>query len=237
MSRPYEVYWIHLPEHVDIWTQGYVGITCRGVRRRFSEHKYSRKSIVGRAIHKYGVENLVVDTVCVADEDYALYLENFLRPTENIAWNIRAGGTKSAQLAGEKHPNWKGGSYTYRLRKGIATKEEIALVRLEGRKKQSERFLGIPLEDYHKRKLSGAKNKFFDENGFWCNSQAKPDLWKDADKIYSFFTLLAATRATISSYFGIPEWQAKKMVSKFHAGWNPNKDDRWIKYFKQEQLC
>lgn len=237
MSKPYEVYWIHLPEHTDIWTQGYVGITCRGVPRRFSEHKYHKNTIVGRAIHKYGPENLVVETLCITDENYALELEKKLRPTENIAWNIKKGGRRPAPVSGEKHGNWKGGTYEYRLRKGIATEEEINKVHADGRKKISERFLGVPLEEYHKQKLSEAKNKFFNENGFWCNSQAKPDLWKDADKIYNFFTLLAATRTTISSYFGIPEWQAKKMVSKFHAGWNPNEDDRWLKYFKQEQLC
>ena len=154
MVKQYEVYWIHLPEHIDIHTQGYVGITCRGVMRRFAEHKNSSKSVVGRAINKYGVENILIDTLCITDEDYALHLEQSLRPTENIAWNIKKGGKRPAPLYGEDHSNWKGGSYEYRLRKGIASKEEIEEVRAKGRKKISERFLGIPLDESHKQKLS-----------------------------------------------------------------------------------
>lgn len=38
----------------------YVGQTHRKVEKRFNEHKRSKKSYIGRAIRKYGIENFIV---------------------------------------------------------------------------------------------------------------------------------------------------------------------------------
>ena len=51
------VYWIHLPEHVDLLTEGYIGICGRTVGRRFRQHLTAAEKnshlVVHRAIRKY----------------------------------------------------------------------------------------------------------------------------------------------------------------------------------------
>ena len=53
------VYWIHLPEHTDIFTEGYVGFTKLTPHERFKTHKYnlttkrSTPSTIRNALIKY----------------------------------------------------------------------------------------------------------------------------------------------------------------------------------------
>ena len=49
------VYWIHHPEHTDMFSQGYIGIS-EDTKRRFRDHQKKNKSIhIKRAIEKYGM--------------------------------------------------------------------------------------------------------------------------------------------------------------------------------------
>ena len=92
------VYWIHKPEHTDITKQGYVGITNRPVKERWSSHKLASKktpdehcAVVNRAIQKY--PNLIYEVVLVADtREYCEKIEGLLRPHNRIGWNIARGG-------------------------------------------------------------------------------------------------------------------------------------------------
>ena len=135
MAERYEVYWIHLPEHTDILTQGYVGLTKQGTKKRFWSHKNSAKDprsshkIISKAFNKYG-DKIIATTLVVCDKDYAKFFENKLRPTDFIGWNMNAGGyipsikspevlkasaekrkktMEGRDLGGENHWNWKGG--------------------------------------------------------------------------------------------------------------------------------
>ena len=107
------VYWIHLKDHSDILSEGYVGITTKSVKRRFSEHltrarmrlKSKRefdksRSIIGHALLKYGENEIVVDTICECDINYALYMERKLRPAPLIGWNILTGGGETVGRLG-----------------------------------------------------------------------------------------------------------------------------------------
>ena len=89
------VYWIHLPEHIDITVDGYVGVAI-DFKQRMSAHKSCAKTgkeqSLYRAIRKYGWDNLIKEIILIADQDYCLYIENKLRPTERIGWNIASGG-------------------------------------------------------------------------------------------------------------------------------------------------
>lgn len=90
------VYWIKKPEHTDMRTEGYIGIS-NDVGRRFQEHKYGR-SIVSKAIRKYtNVELVVLD---ILDLDSALDLEKQLRPGPFIGWNQVEGGGIPPSRAG-----------------------------------------------------------------------------------------------------------------------------------------
>ena len=86
------VYWIHTPEHTNIFQQGYVGVSKRFERRIWEHLKVSGNAHLKNAINKYGWDNLVKEKVIIADEGYCLEMETKLRPKESIGWNIVMGG-------------------------------------------------------------------------------------------------------------------------------------------------
>ena len=86
------VYWIHHPDHTDMFSQGYIGVS-KNAQKRFKQHleKKHNPHLVN-AIHKYGWDNLVKEQILIAEEDYCYDIEGKLRPTINIGWNIAVGG-------------------------------------------------------------------------------------------------------------------------------------------------
>lgn len=88
------LYWIHHPDHTDIFTQGYIGVT-NNTDDRFEEHKNrTRNAHLKNAINKYGWDNLIKKVIIIADETYCLMIEAQLRTLDNIGWNIILGGGK-----------------------------------------------------------------------------------------------------------------------------------------------
>ena len=86
------VYWIHLPEHTDMFTQGYIGVS-KNTKKRWASHKYSSENPhLLRAIKKYGWDNLIKEVLLMADKAYCLLMETKLRPSDKIGWNIVKGG-------------------------------------------------------------------------------------------------------------------------------------------------
>lgn len=97
------VYWAHLPEHNDMWSQGYVGITKQSALARWRDHishaKIETELPFARALNKYS--NIVFDVIVVGqDRSYCETIEAQLRPALNIGWNINAGGDAVNTLAG-----------------------------------------------------------------------------------------------------------------------------------------
>lgn len=81
------VYWIHKPEHTDIFTEGYVGITSKTVEVRYRQHiaastPNGNNLPINKAIRKYG-DSLIVDTILVGTIEYCAEIENKLRP---VSW-------------------------------------------------------------------------------------------------------------------------------------------------------
>ncbi len=93
MQKKYYLYWIHRKCHTDITTEGYLGIT-NNFRKRMDKHrsltKQNYQSHLCRALRKY--TDIVMEYICVGDIDYIMDLEFRLRPTQNIGWNMVAGG-------------------------------------------------------------------------------------------------------------------------------------------------
>ena len=86
------VYWVHHPDHSDMLTQGYIGVS-KNVKTRFSNHKNSPSNEhLKRAIEKYGWDTLVKKVLLIADEAYCLMIEAKLRAADQIGWNVVAGG-------------------------------------------------------------------------------------------------------------------------------------------------
>ena len=92
-----QVYWIHLPEHTDITTQGYVGVSTNAIKRiqnhfQLLEQNQHNNIHLSRAYIKY--DKLIKDILLEAEESYCYEIENRLRPNYNIGWNIAPGGDK-----------------------------------------------------------------------------------------------------------------------------------------------
>jgi hypothetical protein len=98
----YSVYWISHKDHTDIFSQGYVGVS-NNPKKRWDGHKLKpQKGHFANAINKYGWGNLVKKVVLIGEENYCLEIEQKLRPTEQIGWNLVAGGGKPPSALGKK---------------------------------------------------------------------------------------------------------------------------------------
>ncbi len=95
------VYWLHLPEHTNILTEGYIGVT-RDPEKRLVQHRKSTDNRHLRfAFAKY--KNIVHTILLKNDETYCYEMEAKLRPSEAIGWNISPGGAKPPDATGK---NW-----------------------------------------------------------------------------------------------------------------------------------
>ena len=91
------VYWIHLPEHSDIFKEGYVGIT-KNIEKRINDHKkYSKNYHLKNAFKKH--DNMIVTVVFEGNRNDCYMIENLLRNVDKIGWNIAKGGLFLSKLA------------------------------------------------------------------------------------------------------------------------------------------
>ena len=105
----HSVYWISHKDHTDIFSQGYVGVSSDAPKRWEYHKKRAENTHLKNAINQYGWGNLVKKVVLIGEEDYCLDIENKLRPTDKIGWNIVAGGGKPPSALGKKfirNPEW-----------------------------------------------------------------------------------------------------------------------------------
>ena len=86
------VYWIRHPDHTDMFTQGYIGIT-NNTKVRWNDHNKRPSNLhIQRAVEKYGWDNLIKKVILIADKAYCLAVETKLRPANQIGWNVVSGG-------------------------------------------------------------------------------------------------------------------------------------------------
>jgi len=91
------VYWLHLSEHKDIFTEGYVGITKNRAAQRWQAYKnqtkrLNKQHVLRNAIAKHH-DKLICEVVVVGESrEYCESIEAKLRPSNNIGWNIAIGG-------------------------------------------------------------------------------------------------------------------------------------------------
>lgn len=257
MTEIYSTYWIHLPEHTDILTQGYVGITKNSAESRFKKHRLlafggnSDHIIISRALRKYD-DRVIVDTLCYSDKEYAKELEFKLRPKDFIGWNMRPGGMtppsdlpddikiekirkwkismEGKWLCGDSHPNFKDGKRSKYISKVPETAEEINF-----RNEQiSLRFKDKPLSDEHKALLSLRKLEYFQEFGPWANSQANTEIWKMAHTVHELWIEEPCGDRKLSRKLGIDRNKSvKNMITMFKSGWIPLEDGRYRRFINE----
>lgn len=132
----HSVYWIHLPNHTDQFTQGYVGVS-NNPKRRMAEHlnvskfRNDKNPFFGRMLNKYSSE-LIQTILFIGTEDACYSLEEELRPVKNIGWNANMGGNRPPSKLG------------WTPSKSTLTKRSVSLT-------------GIPRSDTWRKNLSEAK--------------------------------------------------------------------------------
>lgn len=208
------VYWLRLPEHTDIFTQGYVGVTTQTVSKRVSQHfsksKKSDNIPLYNALRKYK-DDIVFDTILIGDVDYVYGVELKLRPFERIGWNCAQGGDNSS---------------IGRVRKK-RTKEHCESL--------SKSLTGRTFSESHKSAISKAKKEVWSvrERIVGQGANNNPDIWSIADKIYE-------DRINGLSGSKICENRNIKNVSNIHSmiyvhfkkGWVPTDDPNWVTKYK-----
>lgn len=230
------VYWIHLPEHTDIFTQGYVGVAVGGSAKRFREHKSSAKSgsnlHIHNAIRKYGNE-LVVEDIIRAPIEYCYDLENKLRPLPNIGYNLSVGGA-SVNLGSKRSEDCRAKMSSDR--KGVKPTEiALANMRLAAKSKIYRH------SDEARNKISNSAKmrdnsinvaKAAIKNSLlcpWQNPAAKKEVWFFAREIYSLIKgdSTLGTR-NLSKIVDFKYSQLAVIHKKIKAGWNPDEDTEWL---------
>lgn len=101
------VYWIRQPEHQDIFTEGYVGITHRPVIERWRNHISNRKqgAAKGRPISIALIQqpDIIFSVISIHRTlQEALDIEAKLRPHPFIGWNTTAGASIIDPVTGGK---------------------------------------------------------------------------------------------------------------------------------------
>jgi predicted GIY-YIG superfamily endonuclease len=114
------VYWIHHPEHTDMLTQGYIGVSS-DISRRWESHKNrTQNGRLKNAIKSYGWDTLVKKVILIADRWYCLMVEAKLRSADNIGWNHASGGGCPPDATGNKY---RAGMSPYN--KGVPWSDEV----------------------------------------------------------------------------------------------------------------
>jgi len=146
------VYWIHHPDHTDMFSQGYIGVS-NDIGRRWESHKNrTQNGHLKNAIKSYGWDNLVKKVILIADRWYCLMIETRLRPTNNIGWNHAFGGGCPPDATGNKHRLGMSPS-----NKGVPCSDE-AKAKISAKKMGSIPWnKGIPTSEETKKKQSLAK--------------------------------------------------------------------------------
>ena len=215
-----EVYWIHLPEHTDMFSEGYIGVTKNTAKDRYrlhcqhAERNQDKNYLIYNVINKYGSENLIVDTLVICTEDYAYDLEVKLRPDKKIGWNLAAGGVNAG--------NYSGYTLSDKTKKKmseakIAWHQEnpdhaAALAKVNiGRKRK-------PFSEEWKRKRV--------ETRFYQNFFLKPDTWGKAEVFYGEYLSGLSSYMTAMKYSLAPR-SLVAMFTHFANGWNPEEDPKW----------
>lgn len=214
-----EVYWIHLPEHVDMFTQGYIGITKTTAKKRFYKHLSTSKSknisrsgtILSRAIVKYG-DSLIVDTLVICSIEYAFDLENKLRPTTRIGWNTDHGGRGRKEISEETRLKI---SNTLMGHKGVVHFDDT-------KRRMSEKRLGVP----RPIDLADKIRDTLITRGPWNKEDAVAEVWLKAELLYSLF-LDGLGYTAAANKTKVDRNKTCTVFNWFGRGWNPSIDDNW----------
>jgi len=207
------VYWIHLPEHTDKSSQGYIGITT-DLKRRWRDHKskHSKSYILKNAINKYGDSlvwepihtNLTYDDACAYEIKY--------RPTEHIGWNIKEGGGNSLlpQSVKDKISKAHKGKVLTQEHKDNISKNCCMTHNPEAKAKMIATQTGRPLAKEHAEAISKAMTGVLQpHNSGTKNGRFKPWYFIDPNGVKHEFPNTTATEYALANNLKESEIRSK----------------------------
>lgn len=211
------VYWLHLPEHVDISKDGYIGVTSKTPEIRFKEHVATSKwsnYILAKAIRKYG-DRIIVTTLIEGDTDYCYFIENKLRKQDRQGWNTVKGGG-NPPLFNKPHTEEAKKKISEASKLSANSPNNLAF-------RASQR--GVKRSESSRQKMKEkAKGRLS-----WETSRANRELWKNAGNIFEVYSEnnFPGYKA-LEKLLGLPKNCLAAMHSKFKKqNWNPFSDPRW----------
>lgn len=230
-----EVYWIHLPEHTDMFSEGYIGKTLKNARVRYQGHISASKragtsSVIANAIRKHGHENLIVETLVICSPEYALWLENKLRPDKGIGWNMAVGGgdisaprTVSDETREKMRKSQTGKLHTQESKDKIS--KTLSVVRL-GSKHSDETRAKMSASSKGKRisKEATEKGKI---SKFYFYLKSNRDVYSRAIEFHEYYLSGLSSYLTEKSV-GMARGSLVSIFQYFKSGWEPLKDDVWV---------
>ena len=193
------VYWLHLPEHNDMFSEGYIGVSV-DVGSRFKDHirrcksRIHKNPYLNNVFEKYE-ERLVCSVILVGTEQYCYNLEQKLRPNKRIGWNLAEGGNSGPKQFGNKYflgkkhteetkdklsKSMKGRTLGKKLLEETKVKMRVARQKQnppflgkqhseETKQKMSKTALGKTFSDEHKKNISNSKKGQGKGTKWWNN--------------------------------------------------------------------
>ena len=224
------VYWIRLPEHTDILTEGYIGVTSKSPEERFKGHL---KDCKRKDRNPYRIQNvlrkykdvIVVETLLIADLQYCYDVEQKLRPLKKIGWNTAAGGRDALLLKdrGAKH-----------------TEESKAKMRAVQKETwQRDDIKTLKIGKILDRRVPKPIDLAFEFKRF--KRGRKPHLWEKAQIIYEMYisTPLITSKdicKALNFEDNNDQWVCR-LIRAFMAGFIPEEDPIWVERFIGESCA
>lgn len=222
------VYWIHLKNHTNITSEGYIGITTQDIFKRFSDHKHYAKTKgdypLSKAILKYGDE-LQIKVLVHGSKEYCLEVERKLRPTKRIGWNLMEGGGFTPNQTGRKHSEESKKKISEASKRTKYTPAKLAAYqRAKGIKRPDHVGLAI--------KLSKALLKP------WERSRSNKDIWVRADEIFkAHLDNPEFGHINLEKFLGLKKKSLQNIYDKItKQHWNPLQDQEWSEWSKNFKL-
>lgn len=217
------VYWIRAPHHKDIMTEGYIGYTGGELIKRLAQHKRAFirfstgreaqcKKLYRSVLKLGGFDNVIVETLLVSTPEYCLEIEEKLRPSPNIGWNIRVGGDKHVM-----HLR----TITEETKKKLREVRDTWEMSEETKQRMSSERKGTGNPMYGVRPW---QMKFLTE--------LQLETWSEAQTIYSSWAEIsgAGLKTMCKNFPNLAKWSIDSMIRKFKEGWVPELDEEWIKF-------
>lgn len=233
------VYWVRLPEHTDMFSEGYVGVTRKGLDERFKGHikkaSLGYKGLFSKAIRKYQ-DRLIKSIILIGTEDYCYEIEEKLRPSSYIGWNSARGGMRSGWESFQGDA-FKREVWIQKLRDANLGKKAPEGSRQNYSAAAKEKW-NNPVFVKRMREITQERRVVKEPHRprFWSKS-GKSILIEFADVLYDIYKENPAIycREMVAKLgFSGQEYvrSAAKLSQKFYSGWNPHEDIWWQVDFK-----